>query len=648
LNREPILISGSTDCWAITKFNAVSLTGRGLVFKVAETSKKTIRRIWRRRLIHASVLVGTGLLFTLVISLVQPFYTFNLWFADQFLAVETPTSNIVIAGIDDNSLNVFGKWSQWPRSLHSQAITNLVNAGASVVGYDVIFADSSPDDEGLAATIKQAGKVVLAGAGTGVPTYDHGLATFSTILLPTTLLLQASSNVGHVDIIPDPDGKVRQIPLIIEGPNGSKYQALSLAVLSTLFHQAPTGNYPIVNDKLNLLSRDIPVDSEYFMRLNFAVDNGDIPVISYTDIVNNSFDPSLVKNKIILVGMTATGDVDTFAVPDSSIRVPGVLLHAAAMDTILRMSFLEQTGLPLTVAIMIALTLVCALILPVFGTWYWTDILKGVGLVIGLLFSYVVICSLVASHGAILNVLYPALTLVILSGTNTTFIALREQTDKSFVKGLFGRYVSPDVSKQIVSMASEGTLKLGGEERQVSVLFADIRGFTQMSEGLEPEAVVQMLNRFLPVVIDAVVRNGGMVNKFAGDNIMGVWNAPRSESDHARLAVNAALEAQQKVSQVDSVDSKCGFVQFGIGINTGTAIAGNIGATGRAEYTVIGDTVNLASRICSIAPGGQVLIGQDTYSLLKDSVQVEDLGLQNFKGKAKPVDVYRVLGWNKT
>ena len=343
--------------------------------------------------------------------------------------------------------------------------------------------------------------------------------------------------------------------------------------------------------------------------------------------------------------MTATGDVDTFAIPNSPIRVPGVLLHAAAMDTILRTSFLTQTSLIVTLGIMMLLIAICAFLLPIFGTWYWTDIAKGVGLVIGLLVGYLVLSAVSAGRGTILNVLYPSLTLLVLSATNTTFIAVREQADKVFVKGLFGRYVSPDVSKEIVNMASEGNLKLGGEAREVSVLFADIRGFTQMSEGMSAEAVVQMLNRCLPIVIDSVVRNGGMVNKFAGDNIMGVWNAPRLIENHAMLAAKSATEAQQEVTRIFGAEVGCNCVQFGIGINTGTAIAGNVGDAGRAEYTVIGDTVNLASRICSIAPGGQVLIGPETFQLIKNLVEVEQLGPQTFKGKSNPVEVYRVLSW---
>ncbi len=602
------------------------------------------RALTRRRLTHAMVLAVAGSVAALLLIIIQPFYTFNLWFSDQFLESETPTANIVIVGIDDDSLDAYGKWSQWPRSLHAQAVDNLSEAGATTIGFDVIFADSSPDDAPFADAIKRAGNVVLAGAGTGVPLSDQGIK-FADFLLPAPALQQAAGAVGHVDVIPDPDGKVRRISLIVGGPDGVTYPALSVAVLQSLFHQPLPPAYPRNNGTVNLLARDIPVDENYSMRLNYAVNRGDIPYISYGDVVKGNFDPATVKNKIVLIGMTATGDIDTFAVPNSRIRIPGVILHAAAIDTILRTSYLTETGTGVTLLTMTLLILICALALPLFGTWYWTDILKGFGLVIGSLVFYLIAVSLIAGRGYILNVLYPALILAVLSAGNTIYIAMREQKDKGFVKDLFGRYVSPDVSKQIVNLATEGKLKLGGEDRVVTVLFADIRNFTQMSEGLRAEEVVQMLNYCLPVVIDAIVRNNGMVNKFAGDNIMGVWNAPKTVSDHARLAVKAAWEAQQAIARLGSGSSGCGCIQFGIGINTGSAIAGNIGAAGRAEYTVIGDTVNLASRICNIAPGGQVMVGPETYRLIKDLVDIEEMGVQTFKGKSKSVPVYRIKGW---
>jgi adenylate cyclase len=179
----------------------------------------------------------------------------------------------------------------------------------------------------------------------------------------------------------------------------------------------------------------------------------------------------------------------------------------------------------------------------------------------------------------------------------------------------------------------------------VSVFFADIRNFTRISEQLSPEAVMQMLNTYLSVIADAVVRHDGIVNKFVGDNIMAVWNAPQSQSEHALLAVKAAWEAQQKVTELQKKDTRPLPVQFGIGINTGIAVAGNVGSAGRSEYTVIGDSVNTASRICSSTPGGEVWIGAETYNQTKDYIETQELEPQQVKGKAAPIKMYRVTAW---
>jgi adenylate cyclase len=398
---------------------------------------------------------------------------------------------------------------------------------------------------------------------------------------------------------------------------------------------------------VNLLARDIPVDAAYNLRINFAAASEYRPYVSYGDIISGNFDPSLVKNKIVLIGMTATGEPDSWAIPTSASKIPGVFIHAATMDTILTQRFLIELGTT-TLMIMLLLTVITAFALPWCGTWYWTDIAKGLGITVGLFIAYLVASFLAFDNGYIIDLLYPLMLLPIVYIANILYIVVIEQSDKRFVKELFGRYISPQVAKEVVSRADARELKLGGEEREVTVLFADIRNFTQISEQLSPEATVKMLNRYLSLMVDAVIANDGIVNKFGGDNIMAVWNAPQSQSEHAPLAVKAAWEAQQKVAQLQQSSTELPTVQFGIGINTGTALAGNVGSAGRAEYTVIGDTVNLASRICSAAPGGEIWIGAETYRQTKDYLEVEELEPQSFKGKTEAVAVYRVTSWSST
>ena len=577
--------------------------------------------------------------------LVQPFYTINLWVSDQLFTSETPSPNIVIAGIDDDTLEAYGRWAEWPRSLHAQAIDNLSQAGAQVIGFDVIFTDTSSDDEMLATAIAEAGNVVLGTVGTQLVYHAGPEITYDSFLLPTAPLAQAASSIGHANVVPDGDGTVRRLPLIVKASSGQIYPSLTLAILHRLFSMPLPQEYPLENGTVNLLARDIPVDTSYFLRINFAADNDRRPYVSYGDVISGNFDQSLVKNKIVLIGMTATGEPDTWAIPTSAGKVPGVFIHAGAMDTILTERFLREPGIFITLMIMLLLVGITAFALPRCGTRHWTDIAKGVGITVGLFVACLVGGFLAFDRGYILDLFYPLLLLPIAYISNVIYIVVTEQSDKRFVKELFGRYISPQIAKEIVSRADAGELSLGGEQREVSVFFADIRGFTRISEQLSPEAVMQMLNTYLSVIADAVVQHDGIVNKFVGDNIMAVWNAPQSQPEHALLALRAAWEAQQKVTELQKRENRPLPVQFGIGINTGVAVAGNVGSAGRSEYTVIGDSVNTASRICSNTPGGEVWIGAETYNQTKDYIETEKLEPQSFKGKATPITVYRVIAW---
>jgi adenylate cyclase len=600
----------------------------------------------RKRLYHIFVLVGVGCLFTLVALLVQPFYSINLWFSDQLFTTQPPSPNIIVAGIDDDTLETYGRWAEWPRSLHAQAIDNLVQAGAKVIGFDVVFADNSTDDETLATAIAEADNVVLAAVGIPpVSRTEEGIA-YDTFLLPVASLEQAASSIGHANVVPDGDGTVRRLPLIVvDSSSGQVYPSLTLAVLYRLFSMPLPQEYVLQDGAVNLLSRDVPVDTEYRLRVNFAADNNERPYVSYGDIISGDFDPSLVNNKIVLIGMTATGELDSWAIPTLASKIPGVFIHASTMDTILTERFLREPGAIVTLLIMLLLIAIVAFALPRCGTRNWRDIAKGMGITAGLFVAYLIAGFLVFDRGYILDLFYPLSLLPVLYVSNIVFVVITEQSDKRFVKELFGRYISPQIAKEIVSRADAGQLQLGGEEREVSVFFADIRGFTRISEQLSPEAVMQMLNSYLSVIADAVVQHDGIVNKFVGDNIMAVWNAPQSQPDHALLAVQAAWEAQQKLAELRQRDNNRPIpVRFGIGVNTGIAVAGNVGSAGRSEYTVIGDSINTASRICGSTPGDEVWIGPETYDQTKNYIETQQLEPQQMKGKAEPVTLYKVTG----
>ncbi len=591
-----------------------------------------------RRLIQTGIVFIIGCLFTLITITVQPLTAINWRLSDQMFLPEAPSPNIVILAIDDATLNTYGKWSEWRRSLHAQAIGNLSKAGARVIAYDILFADSSSDDADLARAIENAGNVIIPVVGVNpLPPTKSGIV-YDHFVVPTSPLEKASLSLGHANVIPDGDGIVRRVPLAVKDLSEQTYPAFSLAILHAVFAQPLPDEYTPKDKKLYLLGREIPVDHSDQLMINFTSIDNSYVTLSYGDVIEGDFSPSLVENKIVLIGMAATGDLDTWFVPVSAAKVPGVWIHANVMDTILRQRFLIDIDWRIILMLMLLITVISALALPRLKL-KWGGIL-----ILGMLIGYLLAVFIAFDNGYVLNILYPALLLPIVYFTNVFCVVVSEQTDKRLIKDLFGRYVSPQVATEILELTDAGRLELGGEQRIVSVLFADIRGFTQMSEKMSPKEVIDMLNCYLSIAIEKVLQNDGMINKFAGDNIMAIWNAPKPNKDHAFLAVKAAFEAQAAINEYQQNDSSQLKVQFGIGINTGEAVAGNMGSAGRAEYTVIGDSVNLASRICGAAPGGEIWIGRDTCDLVKERVNTEKLEPQYYKGKSEPVTVYRVTG----
>lgn len=591
----------------------------------------------RRRRNHILIALGVGLLLTAVAVLLRPFASFEWRLEDLLFLPTSPSPNIVIAAIDDATLSEYGKWSEWPRSLHVQAIDNLSAAGAMVIGFDVLFADESTDDPALAQAIADAGNVVLAEAGNQQIASSYAEVTFEDILQPAPTLAVESAALGHGNVVPDGDGVMRRIPLVVRDADGASYPALTVACLYTHFSKALPSDYAVSDGVMHLLRRDIPVDAGSMMRVNFVGDPGTYPRLSYADVIEGTFDSEQVKFNIVLVGMTATGEPDSWVTPVSAEKMYGVEIHANAMDTILRQRYMVEVGWSVTLLTLLAFVLVTGIALPCLGL-RWGGLLTALlfaGYLVGLFFAF--------DNGYVLNILYPLLVLPVVFVTVVLCRITAEQSDRSQVKDLFGRYVSSQVAGRILHLAESDELHLGGEKREVTALFADIRGFTSISEHMSPESLVAMLNTYLSVIIDKVLANDGMINKFAGDSIMAVWNAPHDQSNHALLAVKAALESQAEIVEMRGKDTGLPAAQFGIGVNSGEAVAGNMGSEGRTEYTVIGDAVNVASRLCSNAPGGEVWIGPLTYEQVEGRVEVVALEPQQLKGKGERVPVYQAL-----
>ena len=600
----------------------------------------------RRQRNHILIALGIGAILVLLVYFVQPFATINRWFTDQLFLDTKPSSDIVIVAVDDKSLQEYGGWPWRDRSLHASAVNNLKEAGAAAIGFDVLFADEYDNAPVFAEALEKAGNVVLAGIGDNPVVTEQPLVVYTDFTLPAPVFAEAAVDVAHANVVPEGGSVVRKIPLVVSDASGKSYPALVLAMYKVYLEQVVQPgldiheDYSIHNGSIRIFNLEIPVDSKSQMRVNFAGGPGTFRSLSYADVIQGNLDPDDVKGKLVLVGMTASGWWDVWVTPVSTEKMYGVEIHANALDTILKGRFLEEASKLIAALTVLFMVVIMGFVLPLmrlrWGTVLTVVLFIGYGLAVFLAFD----------SGHILNIFYPLISLPVMYVTAVISRVFAAQADRRDINDLFGRYVSPQVASEILSLANADQLKLGGARREVTVMFADMRGFTAMSERLGPEEIVATLNKYLSVLIERVLANEGMINKFAGDNIMAVWNAPQDQSDHALLAVKAAIEGQQAMESMPQDESQPK-VQFGIGINTGPAVAGNVGSEGRTEYTIIGDAVNLASRLCSNAPGGQVWIGPHTYEVVKNEVEVEALEPQKFKGKAEPIPVYRALRLRK-
>ncbi len=467
-----------------------------------------------------------------------------------------------------------------------------------------------------------------------------------------------------MNIHPDPDGRVRYSQLFIEGPDGTTYYSLPLVtaarkVRADLSSAQRSGDVFVVPAPLE--DRVMPIDRRGAMSIYYAAPPAPDPsrastpcgdksyfcVVSMADVINGSVPRELITGRAILIGAHSLSAVpDSYPVPNSSgDKMFGVEIWANAAQSILtnRYPVLKQ-GDVATLAQLLVVTLAGLLLVL---RWRLYGFLGALALLAGYVVGAYVLFSL-QTQGAIgsgpvevPSIAYVVTALfwwIILQG----YMLVEEQITVARTRNTFGRFVTPSVARTIIEREEAGKLALGGEEKRVTVLFGDIRGFTTISEGLTPGILLGHLNRYFDGMVDIVNRYEGTVNKYNGDNIMVLWGAPLEVKDPARKAVECALEMQRWI--VSEREKGGPDVSFGFGINTGPVVAGFLGANGRMEYTVIGDTANVASRLTSadIARRDQVAVSGETLGEIGDDVEAVDLGAVLVKGRAEPVPCWQI------
>jgi len=551
------------------------------------------------------------------------------------------SGTIVVIGIDDKSLEKLGRFTSWPRSYYAGIVDTLSEAGSRVIVFDVLFSEPATGDAELARSIENANNVVMpivAITSAGGP-YGEDLNTDRvSTMKPLYDLEKSAAALGYANVSADRDGIVREAPIIMN-INDASEPSLALAAVQRYLRLPKGKNFDLKDQAFYFAGRIIPISPGNRMVINYLnSDMGGIlnfECVSLSDVLETKVDKSIFKDKIVLIGATATGLSDKYWTP-MGYALNGVEIHGYTIQTILSAVYLSHVPDYITFLIILLLCMLSAAIMLRFR------LLIAIPAILVLLITYFVTVFISFDHSIMLDTFYPPLSIVFtavgISLTNFVF----EKSNREEITRIFGRFVTAPVVNEILAESNRGRLNLGGTEQIVTVMFADIRGFTSIMEKTPSVHIVSTLNKYLSFVIESVMKYQGIINKFGGDSVMAIWNAPVLCPEHPLMAVRAAYEAQLAISRLKELEPHLMNMSFGIGINTGIALAGNMGCQTRLEYSVIGDSVNIAARLTGITPGGKIWISKATYEYIADKINTSYVDSFIFKGKDEKIAVYEV------
>jgi adenylate cyclase len=509
-----------------------------------------------------------------------------------------------------------------------------------VIAFDVIYRTEQDGDDVLAAAIDRAGNVILAREPTIGPTRD-GVYTNTEMSALSPALEQTNHAEGQVHLNKDPsDGISRSVPLVVSSVDDTEFVP-ALSVLAVMMDRGINPSQFVVRpDGVQMGNRFVPTGAAKSMTLNFSPDlSGTSKVISAADVINGNFDTKKVDGKIVFIGATATtlGDVKTAPVNKSS-DLPGVMFHANAANTMLTGTYLDpvpDSQTLLWVAAITALIGTAVLLLPL-----WASVILT--LLVGL--AYVVYAFTQFNTGRVMNFVYPSLAVLFsfIGGLGLRYFG--ETRQRRRVTTLFSQYVPAAVAQRLVEEARASSA-LVGERLEMTVLFCDLRGFTALSENLEPAIVRVMLNHYYDRVTDIVLAMRGTLMKYVGDEVFAVWGAPLPMDDHPQRALECAIAIQELTPELNRelVEQGAPEVSFGIGLNTGDAVAAHFGGGRRRQYDVVGDTVNVGARLCSAAGRGEIILSDAVLTRVTSPLPVEPVGPIELKGVSRELRLWRVV-----
>jgi adenylate cyclase len=613
------------------------------------------------------------------------------WTADPASA----RKDIVLVAIDQSSVRNLepqvGRWP-WPRMIHASLIDYLARAPAKVIVYDVIFAErdrrsfkvgeetwtGEESDRALVDATARAGNVVHvvevaaeAGGAAQEPLeatpyrLDDRVEARAVATPPFPELAKASRALGHNLVAADSDGPVRRASPFVRA-RGQYLPSLPIAA-AIVARGVPASEVTIGGSTLHVGDKAVPLveaelpsyegGSHRSLRTLIRYPGGVLdPRTMRPTYADYSFydlfyseqqilagekpqvDPARFKGKVVIVGTTAPGLYDLIPVPFSTGKMPGMQIHASVLDCLLSGRFMRPAPGWAAVAALLLCALAAGMGLMRLGVW------PGLALSAATAAAFVAVAVAFFEQGLWLRMIEPvsALTLAAFGGVSYQYFV--EDREKRRVKRLFSRYVSKDVFNQLMSDPSKAGL--GGARRSMTVLFSDIRGFTTFSEQGEPEAIVQQLNEYFSRMVHVVFEHRGTLDKFVGDAVMALFGAPLDDPDHAEHAVQAALAMLKELGELNRRWAADGrpTLAIGVGVNTGDMVAGNIGSESIMSYTVIGDAVNLGSRLESLNKqyGTSVIISDATRERLHGRYDIRALGDVVVKGKSQPVAIFEV------
>lgn len=619
----------------------------------------------------------------------------------QIRGPREPSGDVVNLVVDEKSLKAIGRWP-WERSVFAHLILQLEQYGARTIAFDLLFTEpeSNPaqkaintlmhaymnmglldkdprkqafmdemealaqqhdSDRLLAKALFVSDKVVLPLAfeyGQKTKLYDSGLekAIYPSIkqpkklaekdllsmpkaLIPLESFITGVDNMGFVNFFPDKDGVIRRGHLALLYQD-SAFMPFAMAIADT----AITGSHPVLNGSgaIEMEKGRIPMNEQGEVFLDFYGPSHTFPAYSCVDVLNGNLPKKALQDKIVLIGGATTGLGDLWSTPLAR-KIWGVELQAAFAENILQQEFILTPAQNnwVTVGCITGLSIGTFLLL-LFLPAIWSS-LSCLGLYGFYLFVSQYLFILKSLLWPVVLPLTAAVTVWTVSLVANYFLEGRQ---KRYIKQVFSRYLSPDFVDILVTDPSK--VDLGGEEQELTVLFTDIRNFSTISENLAPSRLISILNRHLECLSEVILNYGGTLDKYIGDAIMAFFGAPVAQSDHPLRACKAAMEMSEMLRKQNLKSKQQGelCMEIGIGINTGEMIVGNMGSSRRFDYSVIGNHVNIASRLEGLTKiyGIEIILSKATLKHVSDSIYYREIDTVKVKGVDTPITIFEPLG----